>query len=209
MDGTIAPYPIVILDLGSVIINLDVNRTWSALKRMAGSQWARLEQEAQKSRLYDFFETGVVSVDQFREFFNYHLSESIPAERFDVSFNAMLLDIPASRIEFLRKLGKRKRLILLSNTNPIHMAQINSDLQRFHGLPDLNPLFERVYLSYEVGCRKPEPEIYQHVLKDASLDPAQCLFVDDTAKNLDAAAKLGIAGLHLPPEKPLESVVFP
>ena len=39
---------------------------------------------------------------------------------------------------------------------------------------------------------KPNPEIYKHILEKYSLNPEQCLFIDDIKENLAGAARFGI-----------------
>lgn len=59
------------------------------------------------------------------------------------------------------------------------------------GLLPIFPLLSGYILSSEVGVVKPEPEIYQKVLKKYSLDPTESVFIDDIQANLDTAAELG------------------
>ncbi|MGB9374093.1 MAG: HAD family phosphatase [Jiangellales bacterium] len=57
-------------------------------------------------------------------------------------------------------------------------------------------MFDTVVISGEVGMRKPEPEIYTHTCSRLGLAPEQCVFVDDLAHNVEAAAALGMHGVH-------------
>jgi putative hydrolase of the HAD superfamily len=43
-----------------------------------------------------------------------------------------------------------------------------------------------------MGMRKPEPEIFNYIIKKHDLSPKRTLFVDDKKENTDAAAALGI-----------------
>ena len=57
--------------------------------------------------------------------------------------------------------------------------------------------FEIFYLSYEMGMRKPDAEIFEFILDENKLEPSETLFVDDTKENIDTAAFLGIRTWHL------------
>jgi len=57
-------------------------------------------------------------------------------------------------------------------------------------------MFDVVVISGEVGMRKPEPEIFAHTLRLLGLRPEECVFVDDLAHNVAAAAALGIVGVR-------------
>jgi epoxide hydrolase-like predicted phosphatase len=56
-------------------------------------------------------------------------------------------------------------------------------------------LFDAVVISGEVGMRKPEPRIFEHVLQLVDLPAAECVFVDDLAHNVRAAVDLGFVGV--------------
>ena len=47
-------------------------------------------------------------------------------------------------------------------------------------------------LSYRDGVIKPDPAIYRLLISRYDLKPEECVFLDDTQKNLDAAEKFGI-----------------
>ena len=61
----------------------------------------------------------------------------------------------------------------------------------------VDEIFEIVVDSGFVGCRKPDPEIYELTLERLGEVPAaECLFVDDTDVNCDAARTLGMRAVH-------------
>ena len=57
-------------------------------------------------------------------------------------------------------------------------------------------MFDAIVISGEVGMRKPEPDIFAHVLSRLGVPAEQTVFVDDLAHNVEAAAALGIIGVH-------------
>ena len=71
-------------------------------------------------------------------------------------------------------------------------------LKETEGIPNLNSYFERVYLSHEMGMRKPDVEIFNKVIDDNELNPKRTLFIDDTLGHLEGAKKAGIQVFHLP-----------
>jgi putative hydrolase of the HAD superfamily len=61
----------------------------------------------------------------------------------------------------------------------------------------VDEIFEVVVDSGFVGCRKPDREIYELTLERlGGTDPRQCLFIDDTNVNCDAALELGMSAVH-------------
>jgi len=61
-----------------------------------------------------------------------------------------------------------------------------------HGWEDM---FDVVVISGEVGMRKPEPAIFEHILELMGLRAEECVFVDDLRHNVDAAVALGMLGV--------------
>jgi putative hydrolase of the HAD superfamily len=60
----------------------------------------------------------------------------------------------------------------------------------------IDEIFETVVDSAFVGVRKPDPRIYAIVLERLGLPAADCAFVDDLERNVDAARELGFAAVH-------------
>lgn len=114
------------------------------------------------------------------------------------SWNAMLVEIPRHRLEFLLELRKSYKVFLLSNTNFTHIHWVHQYLNEIYQIQNFeDSYFDKVYYSHQVKMRKPNYNIYEHVLLDARLKGSESLFVDDTLENIVAAQELGIhAALH-------------
>ena len=67
---------------------------------------------------------------------------------------------------------------------------------KWRSMMPIDELFETVVDSAFVGCRKPDPRIYNLTLERVGLDPAECIFIDDMKINIDAANELGLHGVH-------------
>jgi putative hydrolase of the HAD superfamily len=106
------------------------------------------------------------------------------------AWNAILLDFPLYRLEFLQKLSKKYRLFLLSNTDAIHIETFEQETGiSFYS--DFYQCFEKVYFSFEMGMRKPDAEIFNYLIQKHDLSVKKTLFVDDKKENTDAALSLG------------------
>jgi FMN phosphatase YigB (HAD superfamily) len=106
----------------------------------------------------------------------------------------MLIDLPVSTLTMLEKLKKHFRVFVLSNTNTIHINYVNEIMLQGKVL---DSWFHKAYYSHQLGMRKPELEIYQHVLDQNQLIPEQTIFLDDNLDNLKAANSLYIQTLHI------------
>jgi len=175
----------IIFDFGDIFINLDKQATISGLQKLGMTEW-----NSEFDRLNLLFETGDISHDDFLAGFQEQLPNASKEEILQ-AWNAVLADFPLYRLEFLQMLSKKYRLFLLSNTDSIHIETFqNTTGISFYS--DFYQCFEKVYFSFEIGKRKPNPEAYQYIINKHELSPKRTLFVDDKKENTDAAAALGL-----------------
>jgi putative hydrolase of the HAD superfamily len=194
-------YKNIIFDLGGVLININYSLTSQAFEALGLGKFDELFSQAHQTKLFDLYEKGLITSDEFRARVKTFFSQPIDDHTIDAAWNAMLLDFPKKRLDFLKKIKTTHRTFLLSNTNDIHIQTINAELQRVHGIPNLCGHFEKVYLSYEVHMRKPDAEIFELVLRENSLEPSDTLFIDDSPQHLETAKKLGIQTYWLDTKK--------
>ena len=187
----------IIFDFGGVIINIDYKLTTKAFEKLGVRNFDDLFCQASQSHLFDRLETGSITPADFRKELRQIIQLNIPDYDLDAAWNAMLLDYPKHRLDFLLEIKSRYRTFLLSNTNQIHQDAYMKSLYEQHERIDLGMFFEKVYLSHEVGLRKPGSDIYQMVLDQNGLKAEETLFIDDTAHNLTSPAHLGIQVYHL------------
>jgi FMN phosphatase YigB (HAD superfamily) len=183
----------IVFDLGDVILNIDVPLASSSFSKLSGKEQQEILTLFKEKELFRLFETGLVDEDAFRNMIRELLEfPDWSEEIIDTAWNSLLLDIPPARIDLLKDLSKNYRLFLLSNTSSIHIREVNKILHAASGVEKLDDLFEKVYLSYEMGLMKPNPEIYLQVMRESDLVAEETLFLDDNADNIAAASKLGI-----------------
>jgi len=113
----------IILDLGGVIIDLDYNRTAKAFVNLGLNNFEDIYSKARQSNLFDDFEKGIISPDAFRSTLKEQFPENVSDEQIDEAWNAMLIDIPVHRVEFIKQLKQKYKVFLLSNTNAIHVIR--------------------------------------------------------------------------------------
>jgi len=182
----------IIFDLGGVILNLSIDTTLQHLARIAGIPIEKIVESYSSRSEFMQYEKGLMDDAEFRSALRKIYSIDEPDSMIDTCWNAMLLDIPPRRIELLKQLKETHRTFLLSNTNAIHVKCFNQSLHEEHGLESLDDLFEKVYYSHTLRMRKPDAEIYEHVLRENNLKPSETLFLDDNQKNIEGAKSVGI-----------------
>ncbi len=184
----------IIFDFGDVFVNLDKPATLRELEK-----YEVKELSEQLEKLNQLYEKGLISSSEFIKKYQQNFPK-LQQENFINSWNAILVDFPEYRYQFIKKLANEKnyQLILLSNTNEIHIDWIKEKVPFFD---NFKACFDAFYLSHEINFRKPDTAIYKFVLEKHQLKSENCLFIDDTAANTEAAAKLGIHTWNLEPTR--------
>jgi putative hydrolase of the HAD superfamily len=187
----------IIFDLGGVILNIDYQLPVKAFKKLGIENFNELFSQASQSNLFNDYEKGEISSDDFIKEIKKYLPQNTSEAAIINAWNSILLDLPEERLFSLEKAAENHRIFLLSNTNALHIESYNQYLLNNLQLPSLEPFFETLYLSYEVGLRKPDLRIFEYVLQDADLLPERTLFIDDSIQHIQAASELGILTKHL------------
>ena len=183
----------IIFDYGNVIFDLDFLKGQQAWTELGIADPGQFYGRKVQDPVFDDFERGDISAESFRE----HIREKIgnpglTDEQIDHAWNSLLIGVPAGNHELLLELKPKYRTFLLSNINAIHYDYIMKYLKDEFGFEGNGHLFEKTYYSHLAGKRKPNADIFEQVLSENNLDPAETLFIDDNAQNIAAAQKLGI-----------------
>lgn len=200
----------VFFDAGNVILDLDWDSYFSATAKLVPSGINRFTMESftkamLKSGLARQWSCGLIGNAQFAERLkNLLVTEfEISADQANAIFPQRLKEISSLVVgpprmlvfELIKSLKQKGFLIgLLSNCNPWHEI----DIERNRTLYDL---FDAVVYSHDVGCEKPEVEIYDVATRiantiakqkrGAEISKSDIYFVDDLPVNIRAARDFG------------------
>lgn len=197
----------IIFDLGGVLLNLDFNRTFRAFEALGVADFQSYFQQSHSNPLFAQLEQGKITPSAFYDAFRQATGLGVPDWQIADAWNAMLLDFRVESMAYLTSLKGQYRLFLLSNTNQIHLDAFRDIHFRQYGHHDFDSHFEKAWYSHELGLRKPNAECYAAVLNHHKLIAGETLFVDDTAINIEGAAKLGIRTLLLEKTARIETVM--
>lgn len=136
------------------------------------------------------YEIGKISTSEFIRFYTTKFP-NLNADQIITAWNYIIKDFPKYRLDFIKNLANNKKykLILLSNTNAMHIEFIKKNVAFYE---EFKNCFDKFYLSHQIYLRKPNDSIYEFVLKENKLSAETCLFIDDTKENTDTAQKLGL-----------------
>lgn len=187
----------IIFDQGGIILNIDYSLTEKAFVELGGIKFAEIYSQKNQYPIFDLYETGKISSEDFRCIVKHELNlPHISDTQFDQAWNAMLLDLPIHRLNFVRELRKQYKVFILSNANDIHMIEANKTFQQVTGENSLTSYFDATYYSHECGMRKPNSDFFNFVLDKHDLNPQETLFIDDSKQHIDGAQKVGIQTLY-------------
>lgn len=179
----------VIFDIGRVLVRVDVSRVTSGLATRASFSPSELWSAIENDPRWLDWQQGHISPRDWYLHLSKRLDVSLSFEQFTDIWNRALDPQPIQEDSFLEDLGKRYRLALLSNTDPIHVAHLESNFAFFRLFPI------RIY-SCALGACNPNPLIYREALQACKVEASQAVYIDDIPAYVEAARRLGIAGIH-------------
>ena len=199
----------LIFDLGGVLVSLDRQRCLGNFSTQLGFDnfGDYLNAYAQKG-FFAKFESGEINAEQFRnEVKERCTKEGITDQMIDSALNSFLTHVDSYKVKLLLDLKQKYNLLLLSNVNPIAWSRCCELFLEAYGV-DIEDVFEKLYLSYEMECSKPGKEIFQKLISDSGIVPEETLFIDDSAANIEAGKEFGIHGLLYNVDCNLEDEVY-
>ena len=162
-----------IFDMGNVIIDIDFKRVLSVWSNLSGKPLSELSSDFIHGETFKQHECGKISDVEFAEAINDQLDMSLSFDEFAEGWQAIFISVRPDVIDIMNRLREQgHRVVVLSNTNRLHQ-----DYWPQH-YPEIAASADFLYLSQDLGLRKPDPDIYQYVLETEEFEPqdADCWF---------------------------------
>lgn len=178
----------VIFDLGRVLVDYEHQRTLEGLAAVSQASADELR-TLTDGEFGNQLGRGEIGAEDLHRFFQEKAGTTADFDAYVAAYAAGIQrneNALGYAVELTQRQGVQVGII--SNTNEAHAIWLHANL------PELKR-FAHVILSNEVGLIKPDERIYQKALTALNATPAQALFVDDLAENIEAALALGIAGI--------------
>ena len=173
-----------IFDIGNVLVDFDFQ---VLLKQIAADSGTPVEQPTERDlEMHHAVEEGVISDQEFVDFLNQSKGLSWTVDTLIGVWQKMFTVNPTGYGMFREAIARGLPVYTLSNIAEHHIEAIERNWPGFFdGATGL-------FLSYQVGARKPNAEIYRRMLDDLGVKGEQCLFLDDLERNIEAARAAGI-----------------
>ncbi len=177
-------YSIIVFDLGNVLINFDYKIAagkFDKIEENLGKKF--LDHHKKNYHVHRAFEKGMISQEEFIDIALSGVNHKVDSETFSKIYSDIFTP-NTDVISLLPILKKKFKLILLSNTDPLH-KKFGWENYKFLSY------FDHLVLSFEVGSVKPEEKIYNTVETLSKVPASEHLYVDDIAEYTLAAKQLG------------------
>jgi putative hydrolase of the HAD superfamily len=129
-------------------------------------------------------ESGNRSCKDFIEHLNLNTGRDVGQDEYFELLEGVYYDNP-HKIELVKKLKEHFRIFITQNALDFDLIWQHDNLPSFE-------LFERIFTSSEIGCKKTDKEYFDFVIDEVQAEPKDILYFDDVQKYVDVAKGIGI-----------------
>jgi putative hydrolase of the HAD superfamily len=181
----------LLFDLGGVVVGVDFERAFRAWEDQSALSIEEIRRRFKMDEAYEKHERGEIGAS---EYFS-HLRLVLALEGTDASialgWNAIFVGEMTESMSYIRAAAERIPCFAFSNSNPTHQAWWSSSY------PSVVALFRRVFVSSELGMRKPERAAFEAISAATNIVPGSILFFDDSIENVRGAREAGLRAIHV------------
>ncbi|MEA2829544.1 MAG: glucose-phosphatase [Bradyrhizobium sp.] len=181
----------LLFDLGRVVLDIDFHRTLACWAGHAGCEPAHLLGRFSNDETYRRHEQGEIGDAEFFAGLRTSLGIGLSDAQFLEGWNAIFAGEMPGIAQHLARAAKRVPLYAFSNTNVAHAEHFSV------AFADVLSHFREIFLSSEIGLRKPDAQAYDHVVKAIGVPASRIVFFDDLAENIDGARARGLTAVHV------------
>ena len=186
----------IVFDFGGVLTTIDTGRALARFNELGlENPTDYINSYCQKGPFFAL-ENGDITAGEFCDELGKLCKRPIGYDDAKYAWCGFITEVHENFLDSLQQLRPGYRLSVLSNTNPFIQGWARSPQFTSCG-KSLDEYFDMLFLSYCMKCSKPGEEIYRKMLADGGMVAGETLFVDDSDRNLEAAAKVGIRTLKV------------
>lgn len=186
MDGAIK---VILFDLGKVLVDFDHQRAAERISGFCSKTPLEIYNLFFESTVTVAFEAGKITPQDFYLEVKNMLDLKLSYESFVPIWNDIFFLSPKNRSVFklANSLRSYYKTALLSNINILHYEYLRKNFPVFS-------VFDKIFLSFELGVIKPDKEIYNRVIKELKVAPDEIFYTDDRLELVESAKSLGMKG---------------
>lgn len=181
----------LLFDLGGVVIEIDFERALQVWQ-----QWSLLSVEEMRHRFkmdeaYEQHERGEIAASDYFAHLRNLLALDASDPEIVSGWNAIFLNEIVETVDYIRAVQNELPCFAFTNSNPTHQISWMS------AFPRVVESFDQIFVSSELGLRKPEPDAFNAIADATGIHLDAMLFFDDTVENVMGARTLGMPAVHV------------
>lgn len=181
----------LLFDLGGVIIDIDFDRALRRWTPLSGYCFEELKTRFEFDAAYQRHERGELGSGDYFKVLRDRLKLEGSDEQIAAGWNAIFAGEIAGALDAVRTARALLPCYAFTNSNPVHQAAWST------AYPDVRAAFDRVFVSFELGLRKPERAAFEAVARAIGVAAQAILFFDDTLENVLGARGAGLQAVHV------------
>ncbi|MEM7099317.1 MAG: HAD family phosphatase [Pseudomonadota bacterium] len=185
----------VLLDLGNVVLGVDFRRVFSAWARAADVDEDRFYEHWSLDDAYKAHERGELHFADYAEHLGTVFDVTLDEQDWLAGWNDIWTEPFADVINLLPDVAARYPLYCFTNTNDAHTQYWRANY------PGALAHFKHIFVSSEIGARKPDVTAFQQVCEQMQQVPSDVLFLDDTQENVQGALEAGLNAICTPDQQ--------
>ena len=180
---------VLLFDLGRVLVDFDHLRSAQRISAFCSKTPRQIYDLFFESGVTIDFEAGRITPEDFYLQVKQMLDLKLSYDSFEPIWNDIFFLSAKNRAVFgvVNALRANYKIALLSNINILHYEYLKKNFPVFG-------VFDKVFLSFQVGLIKPDKEIYNLVIRDLEVSPDEIFYTDDRPELVESAKSLGING---------------
>jgi epoxide hydrolase-like predicted phosphatase len=176
----------LLFDLGGVVFDVDFQKVFKSWASLSSLDEVQIKSRFKMDEPYQQHERGTIDActyfDHLRSTLQLTGSDSQILEGWNSIFGAEITE----SLDAIDQVQDKIPSYGFTNTNRVHQIYWE------HHFPRIQDTFDKIFISSEIGLRKPDAAAFEYILDEISIKPEEMLFFDDTVENTEGAKKLGI-----------------
>jgi putative hydrolase of the HAD superfamily len=181
----------LLFDLGGIVIDIDFDRAFTAWQSISRLPLEEVRERFKFDLQYQRHERGEIEASEYFV----HLASILELEgdpsHIAHGWNSIYVGEIAETIAMISAMRERLPCYAFTNTNAAHAAAWSSMF------PRVAESFDRIFMSHEIGLRKPERRAFDHVSKSVGVAAESIVFFDDLLENVQGASAAGLQAVHV------------
>ena len=188
----------LLFDLGGVVIEIDFDRVFLHWSHSSSQSLEIIKSRFAFDSNYERHERGEIDASEYFASLRKSMGINISDEEFTAGWNSLYVGEMPGVSTLLSTVGEKLPIYAFTNSNFTHQLVWSKKFKQ------VLSLFREVFVSSEIGKRKPEPAAFHAISNDIGVKPENILFFDDSLENIEGAEKVGMQTVHVTSPQDIE-----